>query len=1144
MALVLALVLGSAAGCQPPPALPQAERGVLDLRASIESGQLNRENVVPMNGQWSLHPGELLTPADFADGKRASSPLYITLGDRWDRYKLPDGSLLSSQNAATLRLRVLLPPDVRKRLGDALALRAAPRSRGIELWATDPSGRALIEPFQLGVVSRDRDAIRNSSRVIISTLLLPTPGSDAQEIDLLIHLSSSQMPKRLAPVEIQLGTDTVIRRASQAANQIHLLLAGVTMVIGLYHLALYTMRRSELAPLYFGLFCLALTLRQYMLRGYLDERLIGYTLREGIWDLQIRIELIGLYAAVPLFSAYLRALLPNSVARWFIGALTAIGIVLSVIAIAARKITDVTWSIYVMEGVLLLAALYIITRVITILLRGGGDTQAVRFLSIGTLILAVFAGNDVLTNIGVIQSVVLEQYGMFVFIFCQAFVLASQNARARYGAERLAVELDGKNAALSRLDQMKDEFLANTSHELRTPLSGILGLAEALLGSERLTRRSREHLRLIVASGRRLASLVNDILDFAKLRYDHLTLQKRRVDPWVVVDLVLALSRPLTSGKALALKNELGDDTAAVLADENRLQQILTNLIGNAIKFTSEGTVTVAAKEDNGFLEISITDTGLGIAEEDQARMFDAFIQGDGSAVREAGGTGLGLTITRKLVELHGGRIWVRSAKGKGSTFTFSLPLAETSSPSLVPVLPKSAQSQAADSVSVDGSELLPEESDGEVATHSSPARAQPGRERFRVLIVDDDPVNRTVLGSQLTGAGYEVGEEGNGPAALARLKQERFDAVVLDVMMPKMSGYEVLVTLRKTYPANKLPVLLLSAKNQEQDVVEGFRVGTNDYLTKPFSRTEFLSRIETHITLAKTSIAYDRFVPHQFMQLLGKEHVVFVDIGDHVHLPQMTIMFCDVRGFTTLAERLDAGRIFAVLSGLLRHVSPIVRMNRGFVDKFIGDAVMGLFPHSPGDAAAAAVAIQHAVQRYTRDEATGDSLSVGIGIHTGPTMLGTIGDVDRMEATVISDAVNVSARLESLTRWFGVGVLISETALSQIEDPGPYEPRLLGRVRVKGKRQPVAIHELVAGDEDAVRAHKLATRVAFGAALTSFQRGDFATAKAGFEELLAAAAAAGVEDGPVRLYVAQAEQLLKNPPQSDWDGWLDPGVK
>jgi class 3 adenylate cyclase len=171
------------------------------------------------------------------------------------------------------------------------------------------------------------------------------------------------------------------------------------------------------------------------------------------------------------------------------------------------------------------------------------------------------------------------------------------------------------------------------------------------------------------------------------------------------------------------------------------------------------------------------------------------------------------------------------------------------------------------------------------------------------------------------------------------------------------------------------------------------------------------------------------------------------VNLGDHVLIPQMTILFCDARGFTSLAEATDAGGAFAMLGELLQKVSPIMRAHNGFVDKFIGDAVMGLFPGSPADAVEAAVKIQLAVQNLAERDDARPALQVGIGVHTGPTMLGTIGVENRMEATVLSDAVNLAARLEALTRRFGVGTLISDEVVKQLPDPAQVAPRRLGRV-------------------------------------------------------------------------------------------------
>lgn len=233
--------------------------------------------------------------------------------------------------------------------------------------------------------------------------------------------------------------------------------------------------------------------------------------------------------------------------------------------------------------------------------------------------------------------------------------------------------------ALARANSLKDAFLANTSHELRTPLNGIIGMGEGLIEgvSGPVTRAQRKNLTMIVSSGRRLSNLINDILDFSKLRHRTIDLQRKPVDLYALTDLVFTLTRPLVSRDAVEVINRIDPDVPLVHGDENRLQQVLYNLIGNGIKFTAEGRVQVTAAVRDGLLAVTVTDTGVGIPADKFAQIFESFEQGDGSTAREFGGTGLGLSITRQLVELHGGTITVASEVGKGSRFTFTLPLSD-----------------------------------------------------------------------------------------------------------------------------------------------------------------------------------------------------------------------------------------------------------------------------------------------------------------------------------------------------------------------------------------------------------------------------------------------------------------------------------
>jgi len=409
-------------------------------------------------------------------------------------------------------------------------------------------------------------------------------------------------------------------------------------------------------------------------------------------------------------------------------------------------------------------------------------------------------------------------------------------------------------------DQLKDEFLANTSHELRTPLNGIIGLAESLLegATGPLSAETNRNLSMIALSGRRLSNLVNDILDFSKLKHREIKLVLRPIDLYALAEVVLALSRPLIGQKSLQLRNEIPHNLPPAWGDENRLQQILYNLVGNALKFTHTGLVTVSAQVLNkptACLAITVSDTGIGIAESHQARLFQSFEQGDGSIERQYGGTGLGLAISKQLVELHGGQISVQSSLGQGSHFTFTLPLSVQQS-----LLPTSSFQVLAEPI---------------VPTHSSlfalpnvgvtPLTSPSANRHITILVVDDEPINLQVLINQLSLHNYTIVSTENGLEALRYIENNsRPDLVLLDVMMPHMSGYEVCRQLREKYPLSELPIVMLTAKNQTKDIVAGFEAGANDYLTKPFNRQELLARVSTLLSLKQALFEHDQLTAMQ----------------------------------------------------------------------------------------------------------------------------------------------------------------------------------------------------------------------------------------------------------------------------------------
>ena len=715
---------------------------------------------------------------------------------------------------------------------------------------------------------------------------------------------------------------------------------------------------------------------------------------------------------------------------------------------------------------------------------------------------------------------IFNETGQIVYAI-SAFQDITQRKEAEVERISFTQELEGKNAALQEMDKIKDEFLANTSHELRTPLNGIIGLAESLIegATGQLPAQTIANLEMIVSSGKRLAALVNDILDFAKLKHHNLELQLQPVGIREITDLVLRLSQPLVAQKPLQLINNISSDLPSVYADENRVQQILHNLVSNAIKFTDSGIVEISAKiiitpnylttnnqepiTNNQQLAITISDTGIGIHENKLDKIFESFEQADGSTARQYGGAGLGLTITKRLIQLHGGEIHVESTIGIGSKFTFTLPI-------LTDKISDTRQEIKATYLSPHP--IYPSPSIFSLSNNSDTLLIPESRKKplictsnLTILIVDDELVNRQVLLNHLSLENYCVAQASNGIEALALIEEGLTpDLILLDVMMPRMTGYEVCRKIRENFPANELPILMLTAKNQVSDLVEGLNAGANDYLNKPISKNELLSRIKTHLEISKLNLAYSRFIPREFLQFLDKKSIIDVQLGDQVQ-KEMSVLFSDIRNFTTLSESLTPQDNFKFINAYLSRMEPAISENHGFIDKYIGDAIMALFAGGADDAVRAGISMLHRLGAYNQHRANYGYVQIqnGIGINTGLLMLGTVGGKNRMDSTVISDAVNLASRLEELTKDYGVSLLISHQTYSRLQKPKDYAIRIIDKLQVKGKSEKVTVYEVFDADPAEIREGKLATKQEFEEAIFLYQQNSIREAALLFNNCL-----------------------------------------
>ncbi len=377
------------------------------------------------------------------------------------------------------------------------------------------------------------------------------------------------------------------------------------------------------------------------------------------------------------------------------------------------------------------------------------------------------------------------------------------------GQRRLGAELVEAKEAAEAASDAKSAFLAAMSHEIRTPMHTVLGYADMLRDSH-LDDEQRECVDVITTSGRSLLRLIDDILDFSKVEAGKIELAHQLFDLREVADQVSRMMRPQAATKALTVE-VLGADSVLVMADPQRVRQVLVNLAGNAVKFTGEGSVTIVVTRRRGFARCAVQDTGIGIGAEEQARLFDRFVQADASTTRNFGGTGLGLAISKELVEAMGGKVGVESEVGVGSTFWFEVPVAEDLAARVRPAVELVEAPSVVEESSVGG----------------------------RVLVVEDNRLNLRLAVHVLENAGYEVVSAVDGGAALELVAAEQFDLVLMDCLMPGVDGFEATrrIRLDEAATGEHLPIVALTANAMPEDREACLAAGMDDFVAKPFTR-------------------------------------------------------------------------------------------------------------------------------------------------------------------------------------------------------------------------------------------------------------------------------------------------------------------
>ncbi|UVI28355.1 hybrid sensor histidine kinase/response regulator [Paenibacillus spongiae] len=803
---------------------------------------MDSDSIIALDGEWEFYPNKLIMKEAVGKEAAGEAPVSIQVPGNWGKTLSPDTG--SNYGYGSYRLRILLDPEDER----LFRIRLKGVATSSELYV---NGR-LLEGS--GKPAESKQGFKDGNS-LYSVAFNPDNGT----IDVVIQAANySDRSTGGISYSIKFGTEAAVSGEMRFNFAMEFL---VTVVLGLhviYALLIYLFGAREKVLLTFA----ALVFSAMLMVLTDDDRLLQQWLSLSR-DTTIRLQIMSLGGIALFLLKFGRGLLPDYMPHRAYRPMQ----VLNTAAIAFAVVLPVTILLPAMLiNFMMLLMSIVIFLIVTIRLIKSGSKDAV-FLMLGTIAIILSGIGGLLKNTG---WYVAEFYPIDLTV---AFLASSSFWFRRYNSSAaLTAHLSEK---LQEEVKRKDDFLANVSHELRNPLHGILNITQTVLETEKsvLGERNTRNLELIVTVGRRMSFMLNDLLDLTLLKEKGIRLKEKPVQIQTVAAGVIDMLRFMTEGKQIRFDNQIPKTFPMVIADESRLIQILFNLLHNAVKFTNEGVITVRAQAEGGQAMIHVVDTGVGMDVEQQSKVFEPYEQGETGITAISGGIGLGLSICKQLVELHGGVIQVSSVRGQGSSFTFSLSLAGAaySAYSAVPENPPMGWLTDVSSDSEAAVSIPPEGLDEAIAK----PHAKADGEGPIVLIIDDDSVNRIVMENILAADGCRVITAGSGREALSVLDSREWDMIIADVMMPAMSGYELTRLIRDRFTIAELPVLLLTARSRPEDLQAGFLCGANDYVTKPVDAAELRMRVWA-LTELKYSVRDRLRLEAAWLQAQIKPHFLF----------------------------------------------------------------------------------------------------------------------------------------------------------------------------------------------------------------------------------------------------------------------------
>lgn len=808
----------------------EATQGIVDVSA-IDFAE---NPFIYLDGDWEFYPDVLLGPNEIRENAQQLEKRVMPVPSDWRK---DDHPVTFTGNDGTYRLRMLLTDD---QLQGNYQIQLPRRTAVSKMYI---NGELVLDNQFVQGAEKERNP--NQAKQFASFGL-----ENMNETEILIQISDGPTFRGSGIVKsIKFGKESAIQSSNDFSMAMQLIVIAITLLHGFYSIVLFMLRRRQVGYLYFACALFSAAIATAMD----DDKLLLYWI-DMTYLASIKVLFLA-YVGISVFSLLFiqMTFLDYQQSKWvrliqLLHGLLALLIVLS----PFEYITVVTRIAF---GVIVIS----FAMIAWFMWKRGekGDTK-VFFLLLAASSLAVSFIFGFYKSAHSVQlpyypfDIIIAFISLSLYIFSNIFRMSDEN-------QALTLQLQKEM-------KQKDDFLANTSHELRNPLHGIINITEAILRDENmeLTDQNRRNLGIQLNIGYHMSQTLNDLLDITRLREQKIQLYKTELDIHSVISGVVDMLKMMIEKKNIRLEVAIESSFPNVIADEKRVIQIIYNLLHNAMKYTEEGVISIHTSVQGNQALIQIEDTGIGMSEETIAKVFKPYEQGDTSITAMGNGVGLGLAICKELVEMHGGILEVRSVLGEGTTFWFTLPLAND-------LMWKGAQAS-----NVQGSDKILTDDD---AFPSITPIAIPESDdltfRPSILVVDDDAVNLNVLSNILSSDQYDLVMVTSGKEALQELSRGEWDLVITDVMMPHMSGYELTRTIRKKYSALELPVLLLTARNRMEDIYTGFLSGANDYIVKPANALELKIRVNT-LAKFKRSVSEHLHMEAAWLQAQIRPHFLY----------------------------------------------------------------------------------------------------------------------------------------------------------------------------------------------------------------------------------------------------------------------------